>query len=430
MRLAKPLCILSVMLPAMLLPGADWPRFRGADGSGVSADTGLPVSWSEKENVVWKVELPGPGSSSPIIVGDRIFLTAYSGYGKNQREPGDQKDLRRHVLCIQVKDGKILWDRPIESSLPEVAYRGIGVPNHGYASSTPVADGEQVYAFFGKTGVIAHDHSGKETWRSAVAPDPKTHDFGSASSLILWKDLVIVTAGIECEALVAFDKKSGKEVWRSSMEGYGVSWATPLLNGEGENQEILVSVPGELWAINPRNGKLRWHSETFPDRNMCPSPVVANGIAYVIGGRQGGSAAVRLGGGRGDVTGTHRVWTQGSGSYVTSPVVLGSLMFWVTDRGIANCVKVETGEKVYSQRVEGAGGIYASPVAADDKLYVVTRRNGTFVIAASAEYRQLGHNQLAGDDSDFNASPAISAGRLYLRSDRFLYCLGKPAARP
>jgi len=421
-------CLALVLTGPYSLLGADWPRFRGEDGSGISQEAGLPVEWSEKEGLLWKVDLPGPGSSSPIVSRDRIFVTCYSGYGLNQRDPGDQKSLKRHVVCVEPKSGKVLWDISIESKLPEEPFRGIGVPNHGYASSTPAADGERVYSFFGRTGVIAYDYAGKEAWRAPVAPDPKTHSFGTASSPIVWNDLVIVPAGIECEAVVAFDKRTGKEAWRSSLEGYGALWSTPVLIGTGDAQEILISVPGEVWGLNPRNGKLRWHSETFADSNICPSPVVHGEIAYVIGGRRGGAAAVRLGG-KGEVTQSHRVWSQSGGSYVTSPIVLGAHMYWVNDRGIASCIKVETGVNVYSQRIEGAGGVYASPVAAEGRLYVVTRRNGTFVIEAKPEYRQLAHNKLAGDDTDFNASPAVSDGKLYIRSDRALYCIGKTAAK-
>src|SRR5688572_26173611 len=221
MNVAGPMSLLTLVLTcSTALPGADWPRFRGASGSGVSEDTGLPVQWNEKEGLLWKTDLPGPGSSSPIISKGRVFVTCFSGYGVNRRQPGDQKELRRHVLCVDSKSGKILWDRSIESKLPEEQFQGIGIPNHGYASSTPAADGERVYAFFGKTGVIAHDFEGKELWRADVAPEPRTHGFGTASSVVLVDNLVIVPASIECEALVAFDNLTGKEAWRAAATGY------------------------------------------------------------------------------------------------------------------------------------------------------------------------------------------------------------------
>ena len=407
---------------SLLLLGADWPRFRGPDGSGSSPETGLPTEWSEAKNLAWKTPLPGPGSSSPIVLGGRIFLTCYSGYGTDRRDPGDVSKLKRHVICIDAKDGKVAWDRSIDSKPGEVAYRGIGVPNHGYASSTPVADGERVYAFFGRTGVVAYDLEGKEAWRADVAQDPRTHDFGTASSPVLWEDLVIVPASVECESIVAFDKKTGKEAWRATVEGYGPWWGTPILVETQGRKDLIVSLPGEIWGLNPKTGKLRWHSASFPERNICPSPIAAGGVVYAIGGRQAQSAAVRAGG-KGDASKENVIWSKQGGSYVTSPVVHGGHLYYVTDRGIANCVKTDTGEKVYEERLEDAGSVYASPLLADGRIYVVTRRNGTFVLDAKPQFKVLARNRIAGDDTDFNASPAVSDGKIYLRSDRSLYAL-------
>jgi outer membrane protein assembly factor BamB len=303
------------------------------------------------------------------------------------------------------------------------------MPNHGYASSTPAADGERVYAFFGRTGVVAFDYEGKEAWRAEVAPDPRTNGFGTASSLLVVKDLVIVPASVECEAIVAFDRKTGKEAWRSPAAGYGGWWSTPILvEPPGGRPEIVVSVPGELWGLNPENGKLRWHSEASPDRNSCPSPVAAGGIVYAVNGRQSpGAVAVRLGG-RGDVTKTHVAWNVRAGSYLGSPVVHEGHLYWVNDQGVAHCYRADTGAEVYRQRLEDAGGVYASAVLAEGKLYVVTKRNGTFILDARPEFRQLAVNKLAADTSDFNASPAVSGGKVYLRSNRYLYAIG-PAAK-
>jgi outer membrane protein assembly factor BamB len=411
-------------LAAMPLEGADWPRFRGPAGTGTSEETGLPTLWDEKEGLLWKTALPGPGSSSAIVSGGRVFVACYSGYGTDRREPGDPSKLVRHVVCADAKTGKILWDRSIPSKLPDEPFSGIGVPNHGYASSTPAADGERVVAFFGKTGVVAYDFEGKELWRADVAPDPRTHNFGTASSPIIWKDIVIVPASIECEAIVAFDVKSGKEAWRSPATGYGGWWSTPILVGEGDAAEAVFNIPGEIWALNPKSGKLRWHAESFQERTLIPSPVVAKGVVYVIGGRQGGGAAVRTGG-RGDVTSSHRVWTGRAGSYTTSPVVVGDHLYWVNDQGILICLKTDSGNEAFRQRLEGNPAVYASLVAADGKLYAVTRRNGTFVLDAKPEFRQIALNTIPSDQSDFNGSPAISNGRIFLRSNTALYCIGK-----
>ena len=301
------------------ISAGEWRRFRGGDGSGVSDAKDLPTRWSEEKGIAWKTELPGPGTSSPIVTGGKILLTCYSGYGTSQRQAGDIAKLRRHVVCVDEKTGKLLWDRSIESRGGEESYRGIGVPNHGYASSTPVTDGKSVYAYFGRSGVVAFDLEGKELWRAAVSDDPRTHMFGSASSPVLFENLLIVPAGVECEAIVAFDKTTGKEAWRASAQGYGSWWSTPVLVGTGAQTELVLHVPDELWGINPKNGKLRWYAETFSARSLSPSAVHADGVIYAIGGRQGGCIAVKTGG-RKDVTKSHVVWKGRSGSYVTSPV--------------------------------------------------------------------------------------------------------------
>lgn len=401
---------------------ADWMRFRGPQGSGVSKAVDLPVRWSEDEGLLWKTELPGPGSSSPIMISGKVFVTCYSGYGVGRGSPGNIGDLKLHVLCVDAGKGDIQWDRSIPAASGEAAYRGIGIPNHGYASSTPTTDGERIFAFFGSSGVVAYDLKGKEIWRAQVAEEPRTHMFGTASSPVLSGDVLVVPASVECEAIVAFDKKTGKEAWRAPATGYGGWWSTPLVVEADGRPQLLFSVPDEIWSLNPETGKLIWYAESFSARALCPSPIVADRVVYAIGGRDGGAAAVKIGG-AGDTTGDSVLWTGSSGSYVTSPVVLNGHVYWVSDRGIVMCLKAESGERVFQERLEGAGSVYASLLAADGKLYAVTRRNGTFVLEAKPEFRLLAHNELDSDDTDFNASPAARDGHLLLRSNKALYCI-------
>ena len=191
-------------------PAADWPQFRGPQVSGVSTETGLPTKWSAKDGAAWKVEMPGPGTSSPAFIGDRIFITYYTGYNVPGKPKGEPSDLRRHLLCLDRKTGKQLWDKAVEAKLPE---QDNIRDSHGYASSTPAADAERVYCFFGKSGVVAFDHSGKQLWQADAGQ--KVHDnWGSASSPILYGDLVIVNASVESDSLYAFDKKTGRRSGR------------------------------------------------------------------------------------------------------------------------------------------------------------------------------------------------------------------------
>jgi hypothetical protein len=397
----------------------DWPQFRGPGGRGVSEVKGLPVTWSAKENVVWKAELPGPGTSSPIIVGSQVFLTCYSGYNVPLQQRGDMDDLKLHVVCLDRDSGKIHWNTEVVPKLPEQATIR---EEHGYASSTPVADGERVYAFFGKSGVFAFDLTGKQLWQADVGSG--LSGWGSAASPVLHGDLIIVNASVESESLVALDKKTGKEKWRA--KGIKESWNTPLIVMSNDGKaELVVAIVGEILAFDPTTGEPLWNCATDIAWYMVPSLVAHDGVVYCIGGRSGGSLAVRTGG-KGDVTKTHRLWTGKKGSNVSSPVFHDGHIYWMHDNlGIAYCAEAKSGAIVYEERVEGGvGQVYASPVLADGKLYYVSRAGRTFVVAASPKYERLAVNDL-GDAGTFNASPAVAGSRLYLRSDRFLYCVGQ-----
>lgn len=414
-----------VSLPATRLVaqdnGANWPQFRGPNGQGLSAAKGLPLTWSPTENVVWKSELPGAGTSSPIVLGSRLFLTSYSGYGVPGQPRGDMGQLKMHVLCLDSASGKVQWNKEVTPKLPE--QEGIR-EGHGYASSTPVADAERVYVFFGRSGVLAFDHQGRQLWQTEVGSN--ISGWGSATSPILFGDFVIVNASVESESLVALDKKTGREVWRTP--GIREAWNTPLLvTTEGGKTELVVASYMKLLGFDPVTGKQLWSCNTGINWYMVPSPVAHNGIVYCIGGRSGGSLAVRTGG-QGDVTGTHRLWIGRKGSNVSSPIIYEDHLYWMNDNNeSAYCAEAKTGNIVYEEKIQRAGQIYASPVLAEGKLYYVSRNGRTFVVAAKPTYELLATNTTADrgtQGSTFNASPAIAANRLFLRSDRFLYCLG------
>ena len=272
---------------------ADWPQFRGPGGLATSADTGLPATFSSTDGVVWKTELPGAGTSSPIFVGKHIFLTAYTGYNVQEQPQGAQEDLKRVVLCLDRATGKIVWQKEVPSKLPEQAKIRDG---RGYASATPVSDGKSVFTFFGKSGVFAMDLAGKILWQANVGDG--LNDWGSAASPILHGDLVIVNASVESESLIALNKTTGKEVWRAA--GMKESWNTPLLvkNPAGKT-ELVVAVFGKVLAFDPDKGTPLWSCETKIPWYMVPSVVAENGIVFCIGGRGGGgSVAVKTGGSR------------------------------------------------------------------------------------------------------------------------------------
>ena len=397
---------------------ADWAQFRGPGGLATSSDKGLPTTWSNTENVVWKTELPGAGTSSPLFVGKHIFLTAYTGYNVPGQPPGSQEELRRQVVCLNRADGKLLWKQEVPSKLPEQEKIRDA---HGYASSTPASDGQKVYAFFGKSGVCALDLTGKMVWQADVGEN--LHGWGSAASPLLHGELVIVNASVESESLVALHKGTGKEIWRA--RGIKESWNTPLLVRTPDGKtELVVAIMGKVLGFDPDKGEQLWSCNTEIGWYMVPSLVAEKGVIYCVGGRSGGALAVKAGG-RGDVSKTHRLWVGKKGSNVSSPVIHEGHLYWAHENlGVVNCADTATGNLLYEERLPRAGQIYASTVLADGKLYYVTRNGRTFVVAAKPTFELLATNDLE-EPGTFNACPVVSDSRLFLRSDRWLYCLGK-----
>lgn len=400
--------------------GADWAQFRGPGGFGITADRGFPTEWSADKNVVWRAKLPGPGTSSPVTAGRRVFVTCYSGYALDASKPGNMDDLKRHLVCIDRGSGKLLWTKQFAPVLPEHKYIGEGT-YHGYSSSTPVIEGERLYVFFGKSGVYCFDLDGNELWHASVGKG--IHGWGSGASPVLYKNTLIVNASVESGAMVALDKMTGKEAWRAP--GISAAWNTPVLvtvsNGE---PELVISIYNHLLGLNPDTGKELWKAPGV-ERYVCPSVVADDGIVYAIGGGHT-SLAVKAGG-RGDVGKTHALWKKNKGSNVSSPIYHDGHIYWASDNGgIVNCQKADTGEFVYHKRLEPPSGlIYSSPLLADGKLYYVSQKNGTYVVAATPEFKLLAHNVFADDHSRTNASLAASDGQLLLRSDEYLYCIGK-----
>jgi outer membrane protein assembly factor BamB len=449
---------------------ADWSRFRGDNGTGISSDAGVPLTWSDAENVKWKTELPGRGVSSPIVVGDKVFVTCYSGYGMDAQNPGNMEDLKRHLVCVNRQTGAILWSKTVAATMPEDPYSGIGVPCHGYASSTPASDGERIYAFFGKSGVVAFDMDGNQLWQTQVGTESGPQRWGSAASPILFENLVIINASDEGEAMVGLDKKTGKEVWRAEAAGLSGTWATPILMEGQDGVDLVIAVPGEIWGLNAQTGKLQWYAEGFEGRGMCASLVAGDGVVYCIGGNPFGSSFAVRTGGKGNVTDSHVAWDGQGFARISTPVLHNGHLYG-SSRGVAFCVNAETGQRVFQARLatgeavaqeqagpggpggrgfggprggraeggpfggpgggRGRGGFgggfgagdYGSSVASGGKVYRLTTAGVTYVFEAKPEFTLLAKNQLESDQSGFDSTPAISDGQLFLRSHKYLYCI-------
>ena len=409
----------------------DWLRFRGPAGSGVATDSEkLPTAWSPNANLAWKTEMPGPGASSPIIVGNKAFVTCYSGYGLSQKEPGEIENLVRHLVCVDVKSGKKLWQKDIKAAQPEDKYTGVGVTAHGYSSHTPVSDGTHVYAFLGKSGVHAFDLDGKELWQTDVGKESDPTKWGSSSSPILYNDTVIVTASCESQSIVGLNKKTGEELWRQEAEGLDGMWGTPTLVKVDENRtDLVMCVAKEMWGLDPNNGTMRWFADATGAQHAYTSVITDKNRVYAFTGRGGGSIAIDAGG-SGDISETNTVWTGRDNASFASPVRHNSKLYVVT-RGILNVVDADSGENVKKVRLKGAkkmGGQfgtldYPSPVVANDHMYYMNGSGQMYVFKLGDEPTQIAVNQVTNDKEVFWGTPAISNGHMVIRSAKYLYCV-------
>ncbi len=406
-----------------------WSRFRGPNGTGVSDDASIPTEWSDTKNLIWKTPLPGAGSSSPVLTEKYVFLTTYSGYGEDRSDVGNMAQLKRSLVCVQREDGKIAWSRDIEAVQPEDRYQGMGVPEHGYATNSPVTDGQTVFAFLGKSGVLAFDLQGNQLWKVSVGTESGNRGWGTAASLMLYKDLLIVNAAEESHAIIALEKATGKEIWKSEASTLELSYGTPaIVTVDDTRDDLVIAVPGELWGLNPKSGKLVWFAQTTMTDNLSPSVIVDGKIVYAFGGyRSSGSMALEVGG-KGDVTKSNVVWTSRISSYVATPALHAGRLHWIDDKGMYFCANAKTGEMVHRARTPGISSgdrpVYASPIVINGKIYAQTRTSGLYVIEPSDELKVIAQNKFASDDSLFNATPAVDKGQLFLRSYKFLYCVG------
>lgn len=385
-------------------PG-DWPAWR-RDGSGVAPDKHLPVVWSEDENVLWRTELPGDGNSSPVVWGNRVFLTASLDEGA-----------KRLVLCLDAGSGKIRWQTQLLPEEPSTFYQ-----KTGFAAPTPTTDGERVYAAFDTPGLIAIDMQGKVVWKHSFGPVKSPYNMGS--SPVLYKDTVIQCCDHSGQAfLEALDRKDGRQRWRTPRESSKFGhYGTPLLiQVDGRPQVVINGEP--VISYDPDTGEQLWSCHGMKEC-VGPSPAFGHGLLYASSGRTGPVMAIDPRG-RGDVTETHVLLHLTSGGpYVPTPLVYphlmvpgdnGRMLFYNADRKL-----------VLEDRVRDH--FTSSPVGADGKIYWCSERGKTYVIDAASltgsepSFKLLSVNQLRGV---FLATPAIAGGRLFLRTNEALYCVAE-----
>ena len=398
--------------------GPTWSQFRGRLGRSITSDSALSTRWSRTDNVYWRTELIGRGASSPVVARDKIFVTASSGYGISADEPGDIQDLKHHVICIDRESGKYLWIRDIQGS-PLTQELNNEVLRHGFATSTPVVDQDRVYAFFGASGVFAFDHYGELEWQADVGTG--SSEYGSAASLILHDNLLIVNASVESESVYAIDIFTGTGAWR--IDEIQNSYSTPVLgvNSDGD-RELIIMEKDFVRGFEPDTGEQLWFCEGIHDY-VVSTPFVKGGVCFCNGGVQNQMMAIKLGG-VGDVTDTHKLWEVPQGANLTSPIYLSGQIYLLSDQGVMQCFDARDGSLISRSRMPTKTPAYASPLFSSNLLFVPTEDNGVVVCKATSDFEQVSHNTIEGDDNSLKTSLAASGRRLFLRNDKFIYCLG------
>ena len=423
---------------------ASWPQWRGPLASGVAPAGDPPIEWAEDRNIKWRVEIPGKGSATPIVWGETIFVLTAVPTGRRPpgKEPppagapaeaapaGQRPNLQPEfiqqfiVIAISRKDGRTLWQKIVREELPHEGWN----PNATitWASSSPVTDGQMVYAYFGSRGLYALDMKGTLKWERDFG-DMDTGGFGEGSSPALDGDRLVVNWDhLGDSFIVALDKKTGKELWRTARDEK-TTYSTPLIVEHGGKKQVITPGTKKVRSYDLADGKLLWEGPGLT--NSCvASPVHANGVVYLMCG-YGGSAlyAIRLAEAKGDITAAQRAfaWKYDRDTpWVPSPLLYGDeLYFLKMNSGILSVFNAKTGEKLYGeQRLEGVANVYASPVGAAGRVYIAGRDGGVAVIQRGSQFKLLALNQL---DDGFDASPVVVDNEIYLRGRKHLYRVSK-----
>jgi hypothetical protein len=396
------------LLLAAAAHGQEWPGWRGPLGDGTSKESAFPLQWSSTEGVLWKVPLAGKGHSSPVVFGDRIFLTACL----------EDKEERR-LLCLDRKDGRTLWDQLVVS-VPKERKHGL----NSFSSSTPVTDGKRVWVAFmeGKGfSVFCYDVEGKLLWKKSPGTFWSPHGF--CSSPVLYKDLVIFNGDQDAVAwIVALDQATGEEKWRADRPNKTRSYVPPVIFEAAGKKQLVLSGSKCVASYDPETGKQHWIIDG-PTEQFVASMVYAEDVFFITGGFPQYHVLGIRPDGSGNVTGTHILWRdkgQDVCSYVPSPIAWGSHFFIASDTGFVSCFEAKTGKRLWNEKF--SNHVSASPVAAAGRLYFLDDAGVTHVLKAGPSYEVLAQNELG---EACYASPALSRGRIYIRSAKHLWCIGK-----
>jgi outer membrane protein assembly factor BamB len=415
------------LFPAAQSAG-NWPMWRGPLATGVAPKADPPVQWSETQNVKWKVEIPGRGSASPVVWGDRIFLLTAIPAGvpaeETHKPRGGFNPRTAHqfkVLAINRADGKVVWERTAREEVPHEASHQ---DNGTWASASAVTDGEHVIASFESRGIYCYDMNGTLVWQKDLGDKKMRNEFGEGSTPALHGNTLVVVWDhfVPGESfLVALDKRTGKELWRVKRDEID-TWATPAIVEEGGRTHVIVPGMNKLRSYDLATGSVLWETAGLT-MNPIPSPVVGHGMVFATSGFRGNSLkAIRLAGATGDITGTSNVvWTLDRDTpYVPSPLLYGDVLYILkTNNGLLSAFDATTGKPHYQvQRLEKAPNVFASPVGAAQRVYIPGRDGTTVVIKHGPSFEILAENTL---DDGFDASPAVVDRDIYMRGYRYLY---------
>jgi outer membrane protein assembly factor BamB len=432
--------------PVKVTSPRNWPSFRGPNASGNGDGQQPPTYWDAEKgfNVQWKTPIPGLGHSCPVVWGNRVFVTtAVSGNAKSLFKPGQYGDVESvndtsahtwHVYCLDKRDGKVLWQRQSHAGVPKVKRHTKG----SHANPTPATDGTHVVACFGSEGLYCYDFDGKLCWQKDLGVLDSgwffdaDYQWGFASSPILYKHLVIVQCDIGKNSFIAaYDVRDGRQVWLTPREEVP-SWGTPTIYQGPPRDELVTNATKFIRGYDPLTGKELWRLSRNSEITVG-TPVTGQGLIFVTGGyrpirpvyaiRPGASGDISLP--KGKSSSSSIVWSnEKEGTYMPTPIVYGEYLYTCNNNGMVTCYEAKTGKQVYQRRIGGRGGYTSSPVAADGRLYLTSEEGGVLVVRAGPKYELLATNPM-GDVC--MATPAISDGMIYVRTQHFLYGIGRPA---
>jgi outer membrane protein assembly factor BamB len=411
-----------------------WPQWRGPMATGAALKGNPPVSFSETKNLKWKITIPGKGHATPVVWGDKIIVLSSvatqekpdAGDGQSEVPnpmSGSRTDFIHEfkVILVDRNNGHILWEKTVAKEKPKESTHELG----SWASNSPCTDGEHIYAYFGSRGIHCLDFNGKILWQKDFGQLEKSMSFGEGESPYLYKDRLFIQWDHQGESfLVALDKKTGNEIWRTRREET-TSWATPLVVDVNGKPQVITIATNQIRSYDYDKGEIIWTS-TGMTRNAIPCPVYADGILYALSGFRGSALqAIDLAKAKGDIKGTPALlWSYNQDTpYTPSPLLLdGKLYFIRVNNGMLTCLDAKTGNVIYAnQKLEGISNMYSSPSGAADKIYIASK-NLVLVIKAGAPFQLLASNMI---NDDFHASPVIVGKDLILRGFSSLYCFSE-----